>query len=156
MNTVLDPQRPTRNPLSLGRLAQDDRGKFSRGTLWRLIRRQRRWRSEGILLQETCYILDRVPLDIRMKAYEHVLPERIFTHPIPVLQMRSPNAALLLQVVDIMLTRTRDCLGLFLACKRVRNEALEPFLKHTTLIFMPEVKSATATFLKRCPHTSVP
>ena len=84
MNTVLDPQRPTLNPLSLGRLAQDDRGKFSRATLWRLIRRQRRWRSEGILLQETCYILDRVVLDIRMKVYEHVLPERIFTRPIPV------------------------------------------------------------------------
>ena len=33
MNTVLDPQRPTLSPLSLGRLAQDDRDKFARGTL---------------------------------------------------------------------------------------------------------------------------
>ena len=87
-----------------------------------------------------------------MKVYEHVLPERIFTHPIPVLQMRSPNAALLPQVVDIMLTRTRDCLGLFLACKRVRNEALESFLKRTTLSYLcPKVTSATATFSKTMP-----
>ena len=84
-----------------------------------------------------------------MKVYEHILPEQIFIHPVPVLQMKSPNAALLPQIVDIMLTRTRDCLGLSLACKRVRDEASESFLKRTTFIFMPGNKECYCNILKK-------
>ena len=72
--------------------------------------------------------------------------------------MRSPNAALLPQVVDILLTPTRDCLGLFLACKRVRDEALEPFLKRTTFIFMLRSKECDRNIFKKMPtyqHTLI-
>ena len=143
---VYDASSTTTDYLSLDRPVQRDPGSFSSEYLWELASKQRWWRD--FQFPARCYLLNTLPQEVQRMIYEIILPDRVFTHQNP--YIKDPNPYLVPPQLESMF-RARSCLGLFLSCRQLHDDASVFFLRHATFIYVVGDDRSDLSLFKTMP-----